>query len=458
MKKLPLILLSISTLLLAGTKIQNHIEYLPLTEIVAQLNGKCWQIASDSTPTRFLAIIPADSGSYSLEYSFIPDSNLVIHNNRKLKLPVPALIEKNQLYLPAVVAAAIFPELEVPALSTVELNKNGDTLIINFLLSPFQRKTAPLLYYGQKNSSLEYRLTLGSRVDSGFVGQLRLLSLTSSSILNGIKIDSNAVGTSLLCTFRQPVVETVFTRANGIELRIIPQPKYRVTRIMLDPGHGGKDPGAIGRMGTQEKNIVLDIARRVQNHLVKKGFEVSLTREGDEYVSLAQRAEKAARSKAQIFVSIHANWAENRAASGLETYFLSEAKTDWERAVAARENEVFERELANPFIKKDDPVSLILADLAQHEFLIESSELALRIQESGLDLVHTDDRGVRQANFYVLRNIFMPAVLVECGFLSNRQEERLLRRPEYREKIARAIATGIAKFAKYYELRLNGNH
>jgi len=441
----------------ASSKIYNGIEYVPLTAIVSQLNGRCWQIAPEGTAARYIAIIPIDSGSYSLEYSFIPDSNLVIHNNRKLKLPVPALVENNRLYLPAVVAAAIFPELDVPVLSTIETDRSGDTLIVRFLLDPLRAKTNSLLYQARRNSSLEYQLTLGCRIDSGFITQLRLLNLTSSSFFNGIKLDSNTIGTTLLCTFRQPVAETVITRANGLELRIFSMPKRRVTRIMLDPGHGGKDPGALGRLGTEEKNIVLDIARRARDHLKKQGFEVFLTREGDEYVSLADRAEKAVQSQAQVFVSIHANWAENRSACGLETYFLSEAKTDWERAVATRENEVFERELANPFIKKEDPVSLILADLAQHEFLVESSELALRIQESALHLMRPSDRGVKQANFYVLRNIFMPAVLVECGFLSNRQEEQLLRRAEHREKIARAIAEGIVNFVKLYELRLNGN-
>jgi N-acetylmuramoyl-L-alanine amidase len=451
-------LLALFTLLTAGTRNYNGIDYLPLTGIVARLHGTCWQVpATESTPVRFIAIIPAESDSSSLEYTFIPDRSLVIHNQRKLRLPIPARVENNQLYLPAVVAAAIFPELDVPVLSTIETDKKGDTILVRFLLDPVQTKSSPLLYYPQKNSSLEYRLTLGCRIDSAFSTQLRLLSLTSPSIFNGIRLDSGSVGTNLLCTFRQPTAETVLLRPNGVELRIYPLPPRRVMRIMLDPGHGGNDPGAVGRRGTQEKDIVLDIARRIRDRLVKKGFEVFLTREGDEYVSLAERAEKAARSQAQIFISIHANSSENRAAHGLETYFLSEAKTDWERAVAARENEVFERELTHPFLQKDDPVSFILADLAQHEFLNESSQLALRIQQSGLELTNASDRGVRQANFYVLRNIFMPAVLVECGFLSNRQEEQYLRRPEHREKIARAIADGIAGFARDYETRLNGN-
>lgn len=442
----------------ANPRTFNDIEYLPLSGITAHFQGRCWLVQSAGGETRFVAILPGAKDSLPIEYTFLVDSNLVIHNGKRLKLPLPAVMEKNQLYLPAVAVAAIFPELDVPILSTVETERNQDTLVVRLLLSPFQKKTGTLLFHHENNSSIEFRLTLGCRVDSGFVQELRLLSLTSTgSLLNGIKIDSGAVGTSLIWTFRQPVEKTIISRENGIEVWIFPRPKRRVTKILLDPGHGGKDPGAIGTLGTEEKTVVLDIAKRTKEHLVKNGFEVYLTREGDDYVTLAERAEKAIKTQSDIFVSIHANWAENKAATGLETYFLSEAKTDWERAVAARENAVFERELTNPLIKdKNNPVSLILADLAQNEFLYESSELAAQLQGSSLELIQTQDRGVKQANFYVLRNIFMPAILVECGFLSNRQEEKLLRSPERREKIARAIADGIARFAQDYESRLNG--
>ncbi|MEO0070337.1 MAG: N-acetylmuramoyl-L-alanine amidase [candidate division WOR-3 bacterium] len=334
---------------------------------------------------------------------------------------------------------------------------NKETVAVRLLLDPLQGKKGPLLYHKERRSSLELRLILGCRTDSGFVQELGLLSLTSrSGLMNSLQLDTASVGTSLIWTFRVPMQETIINRANGIEVRLFPRPPRRVNKIVLDPGHGGADPGAIGRKGTQEKTIVLDIAQRVKKHLIKEGFEVILTREKDETVTLAERVEKATNSNADIFVSIHANWAPNRKACGLETYFLSEAKTDWERAVAARENAVFEREISNPLVKNDDPVSLILADLAQNEFLLESSELALRIQETTLPVLKSNDRGVRQANFYVLRNIFMPAVLVECGFLSNLTEEKLLRQPEHREKIARAIAKGVATFIRDYERRLNG--
>lgn len=427
------------------------IEYLPLSGVVENYRGKCFW-AED----RFIVLIPNLDSTFN-EFLFIPDSSLVFHNGKRLKLPLAPLVEKKQLYLPAVLIAGIFPELDVPVLSTVETDKKGDTLIFHLLLNPLQGKRGALLFARNRRSSLELRLILGCRPDSGFATQLRLFSITAGGgILNGVYFDSLSVGVNLLWTFRQPTLDTILTRPNGVEVRLCPKPPRRVTKIVLDPGHGGKDPGAVGTLGTREKEIVLDIARRVKAHLTREGYEVFLTRESDEYISLAERAEKAAKSGADLFISIHANAAPNRVATGVETYFLSDAKTDWERAVAARENAVFERELANPLLKEDEPLTLILADLAQNEFLFESSELARQIQEAAVTAVCAQDRGVRQANFYVLRNIFMPAVLVECGFLSNLKEEKLLRNQNHQEKIARSIARGITAFARDFESRLNG--
>ncbi len=443
----------------AGPRVINGIEYVPLSGLVSKLGGRCWYVSTGDGESRFIAVIRTGD-SVGSEYTFLPESNQVIHSGKKMKLPLAMIFEKKpspQLYLPAVVAAAIFPELDVPVLNTVESDRKKDTLIVRLLLNPLQKKIGPLLYHREKVSALEFRLSIGCRVDSGFVQQLQLFVLTGTHTpLNGVKIDTTTPTTRLIWSFRQPVAETIVPLPNGLEVRIFPQLRRRIKRILLDPGHGGKDPGALGRRGTREKDIVLDISQRVKSALLKKGFEVYLTREDDRYVSLAERAAQAAKSGAQIFVSIHANWAENKAARGIETYFLSEAKTDWERAVAARENAVFEREIANPFLKKDDQLSIILADLAQNEFLFESSELAAKIQEAAIGFVHANDRGVRQANFYVLRNIFMPAVLVECGYLSNRGEEGLLLKTEYRAKLARAIADGVANFAVEYERRLNG--
>jgi len=198
------------------------------------------------------------------------------------------------------------------------------------------------------------------------------------------------------------------------------------------------------------------LARRLKKKLDRQGFEVILTRDSDEFVSLADRSKTGNGSKADLFISIHANASPNRAACGLETYFLSDAKTDWERAVAARENAALEVDEPGAGPSAGGDVGLILADLAQNEYLIESSELAACVQEKTVPWARIKDRGVRQANFYVLRNNFMPAVLVEVGFLSNSSEEKLLRQSDHRERLAEGICRGITEFARLYRPKTNG--
>ncbi len=134
----------------------------------------------------------------------------------------------------------------------------------------------------------------------------------------------------------------------------------------------------------------------------------------------------------------------------METYFLSEAKTDWERAVAARENAALDLEAADS-MPLGDELELILTDLAQNEYLTESSELAARIQERTWPCARIKDRGVRQANFYVLRGTQMPAILVEVGFLTNESEEARLCDPSYQHEAAYAIYRGIAEFKESFE-------
>lgn len=205
----------------------------------------------------------------------------------------------------------------------------------------------------------------------------------------------------------------------------------------------------------QEKIVTLDIAKRVADLLRKKlGVKVILTRSKDEFVSLGERADIANKNEAELFISIHCNAARNRKSSGTETYFLSEAKTDWTRAVEARENAVIRFEL--PEGSKDTAsLEYILWDMAQKEFLNESSELAELVHEQLTHKSSGEDRGLKQANFFVLRGCYMPAILVEVAFLSNRKEEKLLRKKSFRQDAAEAIFEGVKEFKKIYERKLN---
>ncbi len=437
---------------IAGARIETTIlgktECVPLSAVAAVLNGRFWRVDD-----RFVMVLSGDSTKPGPEYVLRADSIHALCDGRRVELPAAPVVDGDRLYLPVVALADLFPSTQVPQLQGLETVRQGDTVV--FTLGAECRSGEKLTGFGDSKSSLEYRLVIGARRDSGFGPQVAILSLTPPGILKSVALDSGT-GTALNFSFRQPAAERLTVLSDHMDLRVWPRPERAIKRIVLDPGHGGEDPGALGRRGTREKVVAIDVTRRLKKKLEKQGFEVILARDSDRFVSLADRSKCGNGRKADLFVSIHANSSPNRAACGLETYFLSEAKTDWERAVAARENAAFETGDSNAAPNAGGDVGLILADLAQNEYLVESSELAARIQQKTVPYARIKDRGVRQANFYVLRNNFMPAVLVECGFLSNKSEEKLLRQFDHRERLAEGISRGIVEFAKLYSPRTNG--
>jgi len=219
--------------------------------------------------------------------------------------------------------------------------------------------------------------------------------------------------------------------------------------IVLDPGHGGRDPGAVGPSGSFEKDRTLEIVLMVRDLLRIRMPEINvvLTRRSDDYVSLGSRTRMANQNRADLFVSIHCNAAVNASANGFETYFLSRARTDDARAVEILENNVIELDEEEISIS-DDPLSFLLADMAQSIFQNQSSYLAGSVQNSfrGSFPVRRD-RGVKRAGFYVLRGAYMPAVLIEVGFISNPEEELELKTLDFRFKVAQAIVESIIEYS-----------
>ncbi len=219
--------------------------------------------------------------------------------------------------------------------------------------------------------------------------------------------------------------------------------------VVVDPGHGGEQEGALAPDGAREKDVSLAISRRIAARLKKMGAKVVLTRTGDIGVPLANRAAIATAIRADLFLSVHLNsmpTAEQRRHSqGVETYFLSADATDTHAsAVAARENA--DRLAGEPEADPNDPVAGILDDLQDAASLQGSSRLAYAIHEKLVAGLPAEDRGVKQAPFYVLAGARMPAVLLEVGFISHREEARKLRSREYQERIAEAVAAGIRAF------------
>jgi len=226
--------------------------------------------------------------------------------------------------------------------------------------------------------------------------------------------------------------------------------------IVLDAGHGGHDSGATGPTGLMEKDLVLDVTRRVAKLVeARLGLKVLLTRDTDNFVTLRDRTSYANRQHADLFVSIHANAHREAAADGVETYFLSSEATDsTARQVAAAENGVVQLEQpAGRGGGQVDIVKAILWDLAQSEFQVESSRLAEVVHDSMTQTLRISNRGVKQAGFYVLGGAAMPAILLEIGFVTNPREERKLKDTKYRDEIARAIAAGLAEYKRNWDQR-----
>lgn len=215
----------------------------------------------------------------------------------------------------------------------------------------------------------------------------------------------------------------------------------KIRRIVIDPGHGGHDPGAVGPSGLQEKEVVLAIGLRLRD-LVKEelGLDVVMTRSTDVFIPLEERTAIANKVNADLFLSVHANAAANRNASGIETYYLNLAKTEKAAQLAAKEN--------GTSLEKVSVLQAILFDLMANYKLNDSAHLADEVQKALHKKIrgqYADVRnlGVKQGPFYVLVGASMPSILVESAFVSNPQEEARLRDPAYLEMTAEGILEGV---------------
>ena len=232
--------------------------------------------------------------------------------------------------------------------------------------------------------------------------------------------------------------------------------------VVVDAGHGGPDGGMHGPLGggpeVREKDITLNVAKRVGAALNERGIDVKYTRTTDTLIALSDRGRIANDAHADLFVSIHVNaanpgWKDPGGARGYETYFLAEAKTEDARRVEQMENEVVKFE-AGPSAHAGDPLSFIINDMAQNEHLREANELADIIQRRMSQVHPGPSRGVKQAGFRVLVTAFMPAVLVEVGFGTNPAEAAYLTDSAKMDTLAAAISDGVLEYLKRYERRV----
>jgi N-acetylmuramoyl-L-alanine amidase len=211
-----------------------------------------------------------------------------------------------------------------------------------------------------------------------------------------------------------------------------------VKTVVIDPGHGGHDVGAVGHQGILEKDVNLGVARELKRFLERESdLQVVLTREDDSYLELADRAEIANSSGGDLFISLHCNSWFNDGAHGFETFFLSPAESDWAKSVEAAENSAD---------GEPGDVEFIVWELVQNNFISSSSQLAEVIQQGVVEDLDLLDRGVRQAGFRVLVGAYMPAVLIELGFLTYTEEEGHLGDRSYQRRMAQALGEAIMDY------------
>ncbi|MBS4015021.1 MAG: N-acetylmuramoyl-L-alanine amidase [Candidatus Latescibacteria bacterium] len=331
---------------------------------------------------------------------------------------------------------------------------NAAPLIESISLSTI-KDTTLLVFEVDTNVDITTSRISNSNLSMVFNAASAVTSLKPKGIIKKIDVKPETNATTFNLTLDKPYDFRRVNKTNTIMYKFYAVPVREIKTVVLDPGHGGIDPGAVGKKGTQEKEINLIIAKLLKKRLEDFGLKVYLTRSDDSFVALAERTRFANNKKADLFISIHCNASgTNKYASGFETYFLSEAKTDLERAALAREDGAlrYETDIPDPIVQ--DELSLILADLKQTEQLRESYNLACQVQTSAVDILKDVDRGVKQAGFFVLRGCFMPAVLIECGFLSTLSEEKKLTNSKYRDSVARAIYLGIVNYIRDYEKRV----
>jgi len=438
--------------------------YLPSAAAAELLQGsRLWQAV-----TRRLTLRLGER-----DYRFSAGSRLVALDGRDALLPVPILEIDGDLWLPMVFFTAVLaPEtgirLEWDAENLRLVVGDRESNVSGVRIVPLTRATSlrlqcvePLSYRASSPDAGVIELKVyGAQADPSRLrqGGRGLIDAVSARQYDGhlmvtVRVDD------LVTRFRTTSEDdgrVIVLTVEEEQLSALPEPLPRgeaelaiqdapvdVTRqlevrtVVVDAGHGGSNPGVDGVGGILEKNVNLAVALKLREELRRRGFEVVLTRDDDQHLSLAERAEIANAAGGDLFISLHCNGWFNEGARGFETYFLSPAKSDWSQSVEAVENSGHD---------EPDDVEFIVWDLVQNSFISASSDLAEVVQAEVTRDLGQPDRGVRQAGFRVLVGAWMPAVLLEMGFLTHPDEARQLARDSYQRQLARAIAEAVVVY------------
>ena len=301
------------------------------------------------------------------------------------------------------------------------------------------------LYFDVKDAHISKEINTSIPVGDGILKTVRASQFNKTTVR--VVLDLDEISDYQTFIFDDParLVIDVYGKTRTADK---PDMNFVKRRIVLDPGHGGHDPGAVGPKNLYEKDVVLDIALKLKKVLMEDPFnEVFLTRERDIFIPLEERTAMANKKNADLFLSIHANASPRREAKGIETYLLNWTDDEEAIRVAARENAISLKKM-RAMNRQVDIVDVIKSDLIRENKRDESIKLANYIQRSLISNLDSDTKlvlnlGVKQALFYVLFGAKMPSVLVEVSFISNPEEERLLSNDAYRTEIAKGIAKGL---------------
>jgi N-acetylmuramoyl-L-alanine amidase len=376
-------------------------------------------------------------------------------------LDAPVVVRKGIWLVPAAFVTQVLPKLapETVAVTLDEMRTRSYPTFTRIVLET----SGPVSHRVEPGGPREMRVRVlgvegAPRVESigdGFVEQARL-ERAGGDVLLRVSFEGTAGELRVASLTDPPRLVLDFARPGEPAAR--DRPAFTPLRtIVLDAGHGGHDSGAVGPGGLMEKDLVLDVTRRVARLLEDRhDVRVRLSRDSDQFVTLRDRTSFANRERADLFVSIHANAHRVVASEGVEVYFLSSEATDnAARQVAATENSVaqLEKPANGRGAGRSEMLKSILWDLAQSEFQAESFRLAETVLDAMSQALRIPNRGVKQAGFYVLGGAAMPAILVEIGFVSNPKEEKRLKESRYREEIARAIVSGLADYKRTWDAR-----
>ena len=244
--------------------------------------------------------------------------------------------------------------------------------------------------------------------------------------------------------FKEQILDNLFKQAYPPSKISAP---ISIRKVVVDAGHGGNDPGAIGSTGVREKVITLDIAKRLRSRLREDGIDIVMTRSIDTYVPLSSRVDIANNARADIFLSIHANANRVKSLSGFEVYYVSATVNDSIRALSAAQNARLDFS-SSCFASSSQDLKATLWDMLYTQSRAESIELARYICRSMQKNLDTSILGIKGGRYYVLKGARVPAVLIEIGFLSNSNEERMLKNGYYRQSVAEAIERAVLDYGR----------